>query len=50
MSNESSSPHGSASSPESDITFLDFSESNEIDYFGLNLGKYPSVEIDWEAI
>ncbi|CAL0333148.1 unnamed protein product [Lupinus luteus] len=51
MSDESSSPSaGSASSPESDITFLDFSESNEIDNFGLDLGKYPSVEIDWEAI
>ncbi|KAK7281021.1 hypothetical protein RIF29_08656 [Crotalaria pallida] len=51
LSDESSSSSaGSASSPESDITFLDFSESNEIDNFGLDLGKYPSVEIDWEAI
>ncbi|OIV98427.1 hypothetical protein TanjilG_16754 [Lupinus angustifolius] len=35
----SSSYDGSASSPESDITFLNFSESNEIDNFGLDLGK-----------
>lgn len=48
MSDESSS--AGSSSPESDITFLDFSDSNEIDNFGLDLGKYPSVEIDWEAI
>ncbi|OIV97519.1 hypothetical protein TanjilG_11043 [Lupinus angustifolius] len=51
MSEESSSSCiGSASSPESDITFLDFSDSNESNTFGLDLGKYPSVEIDWEAI
>ncbi|KAE9608025.1 hypothetical protein Lal_00003488 [Lupinus albus] len=51
MSEESSSSFvGSASSPESDITFLDFSDSNESNTFGLDLGKYPSVEIDWEAI
>nr|AIZ74390.1 DREB4 [Sophora moorcroftiana] len=48
LSDESSS--ADSSSPESDINFLDFSDSNETDYFGLDLGKYPSVEIDWEAI
>lgn len=38
-----------ASSPESDITFLDFSDSkDEIHDFGLE--KFPSVEIDWAAI
>ncbi|KAL6220068.1 hypothetical protein ACLB2K_007825 [Fragaria x ananassa] len=39
-----------SSSPESDITFLDFSDSQwaENDTFGLE--KYPSVEIDWSAI
>ncbi|CAL0320362.1 unnamed protein product [Lupinus luteus] len=51
MSEESSSLSvGSASSPESDIILLDFSDSNESNTFGLDLGKYPSVEIDWEAI
>ena len=47
LSDESS---GGVSSPESDITFLDFSDSNEIDNIGLDLKKYPSVEIDWSAI
>ncbi|KAI9165410.1 hypothetical protein LWI28_013665 [Acer negundo] len=40
-----------SSSPESDISFLGFSDSkwdNEMDNFGLE--KFPSVEIDWEAI
>ncbi|XP_004288218.1 PREDICTED: ethylene-responsive transcription factor RAP2-4-like [Fragaria vesca subsp. vesca] len=39
-----------SSSPESDIPFLDFSDSQwaENDTFGLE--KYPSVEIDWSAI
>ncbi|KAK3226123.1 hypothetical protein Dsin_005985 [Dipteronia sinensis] len=40
-----------SSSPESDISFLDFSDSkwdNEMENFGLE--KFPSVEIDWEAI
>lgn len=39
------------SSPESGVTFLDFSDSSqwdEVENFGLE--KYPSVEIDWEAI
>ncbi|GAV90026.1 AP2 domain-containing protein [Cephalotus follicularis] len=40
----------SSSSPESDISFFDFSDSplDEIENFGLQ--KFPSVEIDWEAI
>ncbi|KAK2655807.1 hypothetical protein Ddye_008859 [Dipteronia dyeriana] len=40
-----------SSSPESDISFLDFSDSrwdNEMENFELE--KFPSVEIDWEAI
>ncbi|KAI5324523.1 hypothetical protein L3X38_033596 [Prunus dulcis] len=39
-----------SSSPESDITFLEFSDSqwDEAENFGLE--KYPSVEIDWSAI
>ncbi|KAL6225213.1 hypothetical protein ACLB2K_004064 [Fragaria x ananassa] len=39
-----------SSSPESDITFLDFSVSQwaENDTFGLE--KYPSVEIDWFSL
>ncbi|KAF5747366.1 hypothetical protein HS088_TW05G00087 [Tripterygium wilfordii] len=39
-----------SSSPESDITFLDFSESqwDETENFGLE--KFPSVEIDWASI
>lgn len=49
LSDESSSLAGS-SSPESDITFFDFSDSQceETQNFGLE--KYPSVEIDWAAI
>ncbi|KAH1051114.1 hypothetical protein GLYMA_08G137600v4 [Glycine max] len=46
---------GESSSPESSVTFLDFSDfsdSNnqwdEMENFGLE--KFPSVEIDWEAI
>lgn len=47
LSDESSA---GSSSPESDITLLDFSDSHweENDNFGL--GKYPSVEIDWDAL
>ncbi|OIW18217.1 hypothetical protein TanjilG_31337 [Lupinus angustifolius] len=48
MSDESSA---GSSSPESVVTFLDFSDSNkwnEIENFGLE--KYPSLEIDWDAI
>ncbi|KAG4975324.1 hypothetical protein JHK87_032145 [Glycine soja] len=41
----------SSSSPESDITFLDFSDSCETTCnLGLDLEKYPSVEIDWAAL
>ncbi|XP_058758861.1 ethylene-responsive transcription factor ERF060-like [Vicia villosa] len=39
------------SSPESGVSFLDFSDScrwDEVENFGLK--KYPSVEIDWEAL
>ncbi|KAE8706851.1 Ethylene-responsive transcription factor RAP2-13 [Hibiscus syriacus] len=39
-----------SSSPESDITFLDFSDSKWGDNENFNLEKFPSVEIDWEAI
>ncbi|QCD84712.1 EREBP-like factor [Vigna unguiculata] len=46
---------GESSSPESGVTFLDFSdfsrcnyEWDEMESFGLE--KYPSVEIDWAAI
>ena len=49
LSDESSASAGS-SSPESDITYLDFSDSklDETESFGLE--KYPSVEIDWAAL
>lgn len=50
-----SSPYSSdessgSSSPESEMTLFEFSDSqwNETDLFGLE--KYPSLEIDWEAI
>ncbi|ESW35632.1 hypothetical protein PHAVU_001G251200 [Phaseolus vulgaris] len=50
-SSSSSSSCAGSSSPESDITFLDFSDSYEaMDNLGLDLEKYPSVEIDWEAL
>ncbi|KAE8704917.1 Ethylene-responsive transcription factor RAP2-4 [Hibiscus syriacus] len=39
-----------SSSPESDITFLDFSDSKWEDNENFSLEKFPSVEIDWEAI
>ncbi|KAK9012776.1 hypothetical protein V6N11_040811 [Hibiscus sabdariffa] len=39
-----------SSSPESDITFLDFSDSKCEDNANFSLEKFPSVEIDWEAI
>lgn len=38
-----------SSSPESDITFLDFSDSND-ETIDFGLEKFPSVEIDWSAI
>ncbi|XVE83168.1 hypothetical protein DITRI_Ditri16bG0066100 [Diplodiscus trichospermus] len=56
LSSSSSSPDLSdeslagSSSPESDITFLDFSDSKWEDSDNFGLEKYPSVEIDWEAI
>ncbi|XVF61664.1 hypothetical protein PTKIN_Ptkin08bG0148600 [Pterospermum kingtungense] len=56
LSSSSSSPDLSdeslagSSSPESDITFLDFSDSKWEDNENFGLEKYPSVEIDWEAI
>ncbi|XP_057420004.1 ethylene-responsive transcription factor ERF060 [Lotus japonicus] len=40
-----------SSSPESGVTFFDFSDSNqwdEVENFGLE--KYPSLEIDWAAL
>ncbi|XP_050143009.1 ethylene-responsive transcription factor ERF060-like [Malus sylvestris] len=55
FSSLSSSPSRSdrsdeSSTPESDITFLDFSDSqwDEAENFGLE--KYPSVEIDWSDL
>ncbi|XP_010526650.1 PREDICTED: ethylene-responsive transcription factor ERF060 [Tarenaya hassleriana] len=39
-----------SSSPESGITFLDFSDSGFDEIGNLGLEKFPSVEIDWEAI
>lgn len=39
----------SSSSPESDITFLDFPDSHW-DETNFGLDKFPSVEIDWEEI
>ncbi|KAK1361703.1 Ethylene-responsive transcription factor RAP2-4 [Heracleum sosnowskyi] len=38
------------SSPESDITFLDFSEPSFDESENFMLQKFPSVEIDWEAL
>jgi len=50
-SSSSSSSSAGSSSPESDMTFLDFSDSYEaMDNLGLDLEKYPSVEIDWAAL
>ncbi|CAI9780936.1 unnamed protein product [Fraxinus pennsylvanica] len=40
---------GSAS-PESDITFLDFSEPSFDEFDNFMLQKHPSVEIDWAAL
>lgn len=50
-SGSSSSEELSVSSPESDLTFLDFSERpcwEEAE--NLSLDKFPSVEIDWSSI
>lgn len=38
----------SGSSPESDVTLLDWTEEDESLFMGLQ--KYPSLEIDWDAI
>lgn len=38
------------SSPESDITFLDFPEPSFEESENFNLSKFPSVEIDWAAL
>lgn len=48
----SSSPAQSeeSSSPESDITFLDFAEPSFDESENFFLPKYPSVEIDWAAL
>lgn len=47
----SSSPsEESLSSPESDITFLDFAEPSFDESENFCLPKYPSVEIDWAAL
>ncbi|KAK4366765.1 hypothetical protein RND71_014645 [Anisodus tanguticus] len=46
----SSSSSAGASSPESDITFLDFAEPSFDESESFLLPKYPSVEIDWAAI
>jgi EREBP-like factor len=51
LSDESSSSSAGSSSPESEISFLNFSDRQWEDtenYFGLE--KFPSVEIDWAAI
>lgn len=52
MLSSSSPVYDESSSPESGVTFLDFSDStnqwDEAENFGLE--KYPSVEIDWEAL
>ncbi|CAN7005096.1 hypothetical protein Bca4012_053227 [Brassica carinata] len=44
--------YGSGSSPESNITLLNFSSEwiKEDQSFCIGLQKYPSLEIDWEAI
>ncbi|POO02835.1 AP2/ERF transcription factor [Trema orientale] len=48
LSDESSA---GSSSPESDVTLLDFSsDSHWDDTQSFELGKYPSVEIDWDAL
>lgn len=53
-SNSSSSPEFSdagSSSPESEISFWDFNDSKwEREMENVGLEKFPSVEIDWEAI
>ncbi|XP_065876595.1 ethylene-responsive transcription factor RAP2-4 [Euphorbia lathyris] len=52
ISSASEESSGGSSSPESEISFLDFSDScsqwDETENFGLE--KFPSVEIDWAAL
>lgn len=47
---EESSSSAVTSSPESDITFLDFIEPSFDESENFFLPKYPSVEIDWAAL
>ena len=48
---ESDESSAGSSSPESGVTFFDFSDYCKWDETGsLGLEKYPSVEIDWAAI
>ncbi|KAK6135026.1 hypothetical protein DH2020_031253 [Rehmannia glutinosa] len=49
-SDEASSSMAGSASPESDITFLDFSEPSFDEFDNFLLEKYPSVEIDWAAL
>ncbi|KAM7276150.1 hypothetical protein ACFE04_018016 [Oxalis oulophora] len=49
LSEESSSACES-SSPQSEMSFLDFSAPNFGEMEGFGIDKFPSVEIDWEAI
>ncbi|XP_044470473.1 ethylene-responsive transcription factor ERF060-like [Mangifera indica] len=51
LSPEFSSDSAGSSSPESQISFLDFNDTKwELEGENFGLEKYPSVEIDWEAI
>lgn len=52
FSSPSVSDESAGSSPQSDITFFDFTESSQLgdECDNLMLQKFPSVEIDWEAI
>lgn len=49
---ENFGPGFSGSSPESDVTLFDFSSDcmKEDESFFMGLQKYPSLEIDWDAI
>uniref|UniRef100_A0A5B6YVY2 AP2/ERF domain-containing protein n=1 Tax=Davidia involucrata TaxID=16924 RepID=A0A5B6YVY2_DAVIN len=46
----SSDESSGSASPESDITFLDFTEPSFDESENLKLEKFPSVEIDWAAL
>ncbi|KAK6155534.1 hypothetical protein DH2020_009782 [Rehmannia glutinosa] len=50
QSDEASSSMAGSASPESDMTFLDFSEPSFDEFDNFLLEKYPSVEIDWAAL